>query len=43
MFRLFTDLKVHDITNGLGDPNCEPLNMNTQACDPVPGKSNGCG
>jgi CxxC motif-containing protein (DUF1111 family) len=26
-----TDLKVHDITNGLGDPNCEPLNMNRAA------------
>lgn len=27
----FTDLKVHDITNGPGDPNCEPLNMNQAA------------
>jgi CxxC motif-containing protein (DUF1111 family) len=27
----FTDLKLHDITNGLGDPNCEPLNMNRLA------------
>jgi hypothetical protein len=27
----FTDLKVHDITNGLGDSNCEPLNMNRAA------------
>jgi Di-haem oxidoreductase, putative peroxidase len=26
-----TDLKVHDITNGLRDPNCEPLNMNRAA------------
>jgi hypothetical protein len=24
----FTDLKVHDITSGPTDPNCEPLNMN---------------
>lgn len=27
----FTDLKVHDITNGMGDPNCEPLNMDRMA------------
>ena len=27
----FTDLKVHDITSGPGDPNCEPLNMNRSA------------
>ena len=27
----FTDLKVHDITSGSGDPNCEPLNMNQAA------------
>jgi hypothetical protein len=27
----FTDLQVHDITNGMGDPNCEPLNMNRAA------------
>jgi CxxC motif-containing protein (DUF1111 family) len=26
-----TDLKLHDITNGPGDPNCEPLNMNKAA------------
>lgn len=27
----FTDLKLHDITEGSGDPNCEPLNMNRAA------------
>jgi hypothetical protein len=27
----FTDLRVHDITSGPGDPNCEPLNMNRAA------------
>jgi len=27
----FTDLKVHDITSGPSDPNCEPLNMNRSA------------
>jgi Di-haem oxidoreductase, putative peroxidase len=27
----FTDLKLHDITNGPDDPNCEPLNMNRAA------------
>jgi hypothetical protein len=27
----FTDLKLHDITNGADDPNCEPLNMNQPA------------
>jgi hypothetical protein len=26
----FTDLKVHDITTGPDDPNCEPLNMHAQ-------------
>jgi hypothetical protein len=26
-----TDLKLHDITNGPGDPDCEPLNMNKAA------------
>lgn len=30
----FTDLKVHDITSGPDDPNCEPLNMNA-----VPGSA----
>jgi hypothetical protein len=25
---LFSDMKVHDITTGVGDPNMEPLNMN---------------
>jgi hypothetical protein len=27
----FTDLKLHDISNGSGDPNCETLNMNRAA------------
>ena len=27
----FTDLKLHNITNGASDPNCEPLNMNRAA------------
>lgn len=27
----FTDLRLHDITSGPGDPNCEPLNMNRAA------------
>jgi hypothetical protein len=27
----FTDLKLHDITNGPSDPNCEPLNMDRAA------------
>jgi hypothetical protein len=27
----FTDLKLHDITSGPSDPNCEPLNMNRAA------------
>lgn len=27
----FTDLKLHNITNGPDDPNCEPLNMNRAA------------
>jgi cytochrome c peroxidase len=26
----FTDLKVHDITSGPGDPNCESLNMHAE-------------
>ena len=29
--KAFTDLKVHDVTNGLGDSNCEPLNMDQAA------------
>ena len=28
---VFTDLKLHDITSGAGDPACEPLNMNQAA------------
>ncbi|MGE0527388.1 MAG: thiol oxidoreductase, partial [Bdellovibrionales bacterium] len=27
----FTDFKLHDITNGPGDPNCDPINMNHPA------------
>src|SRR5215470_9982279 len=27
----FTDLKLHNITSGPNDPNCEPLNMNRAA------------
>ncbi|PYV16552.1 MAG: hypothetical protein DMG07_07595 [Acidobacteria bacterium] len=27
----FTDLKLHDITSGPGDPNAEPLDMNEPA------------
>lgn len=27
----FTDLKLHDITSGPNDPNCEPLDMNQPA------------
>ncbi len=30
----FTDLKLHDITNGPGDPNKEPLDMNRPAGSP---------
>ena len=30
----FTDLKLHDITNGDGDPNIEPLDMNQPAGSP---------
>lgn len=30
----FTDLKVHDITSGPDDPNCEPLNMHAQPGSP---------
>ena len=28
---VFTDLKLHDVTGGAGDPDCEPLNMNQAA------------
>lgn len=28
MVPAFTDLKLHDITSGSGDPNSEPLNQN---------------
>jgi hypothetical protein len=31
----FTDMKVHDITSGPGDPNCEPLNMHAQPGTPA--------
>jgi len=31
----FTDLKLHDITTGLGDPNREPLNQNAPAGSPA--------
>ncbi|HKW97194.1 MAG TPA: di-heme oxidoredictase family protein [Bryobacteraceae bacterium] len=30
----YTDLKLHDITSGLGDPNREPLDMNQPAGSP---------
>jgi hypothetical protein len=30
----YTDLKLHDITSGPGDPNCEPLNMLQPAGSP---------
>jgi cytochrome c peroxidase len=30
----FTDLKLHDITSGLGDPNREPIDMNQTAGSP---------
>jgi hypothetical protein len=31
MVPAYTDLKVHDITTGPGDPNCEPLDQNQPA------------
>jgi CxxC motif-containing protein (DUF1111 family) len=31
MVPAFTDLKLHDITSGPGDPNAEPLNQNAPA------------
>jgi hypothetical protein len=31
----FTDLKLHDITSGRGDPNREPLNMNAPPGSPA--------
>lgn len=31
----FTDMKVHDITTGPGDPNCESLNMHAQGGTPA--------
>jgi CxxC motif-containing protein (DUF1111 family) len=33
--REFTDLKLHDITTGLGDPNREALNQNAPAGSPA--------
>ena len=29
----YTDLRVHDITRGPGDPNCEPLDQNAAGTD----------
>jgi hypothetical protein len=34
MVPAYTDLKVHDITTGPGDPNCEPLDQNQPAGSP---------
>jgi len=34
MVPAYTDLKLHDITNGTGDPNIEPLDMNQPAGSP---------
>jgi len=34
MVQAYTDLKVHDITTGPGDPNCEPLDQNQPAGSP---------
>lgn len=36
----YTDLKLHDITNGTGDPNHEPLDMNQAAGTPAFFKGN---
>jgi hypothetical protein len=35
MVPAYTDLKVHDITTGPGDPNCEPLDQNQPAGSPA--------
>ncbi len=35
MVPAFTDLKLHDITSGDGDPNIEPLDMNQPAGSPA--------
>ena len=37
----FTDLKLHDITSGLDDPNREPLDMNQPAGSPAFFEGNG--
>ena len=34
MVPAYTDLKIHDITTGAGDPNCEPLDQNQPAGSP---------
>ena len=37
----FTDLKLHDITSGLDDPNREPLDMNQPVGSPALFEGNG--
>jgi hypothetical protein len=34
MVPAYTDLKIHDITTGPGDPNCEPLDQNQPTGEP---------